>query len=400
MKKILTVLFILCLSIQLSAQQTARIASYNVHNYPNGYDTYIQKVISAFSPDALIVVEMGSDASVAQFLSNCLSSDYSSATAGSISSYNDCAFYYKSSVFTLISSELVYATTRDISEFKIVHNITKDTLIIFGVHLKANSYTSTDNNASNQAKRASAAAYLRTETAAFSSTANYLVCGDFNIFSSTETAFQNLVGNTASKGYFIDMMNVTGDWCEDSAFNNVCTYSTSDLDTRLDMILVSPSLMTSGGVDYSEFKIFGNDGNHFNSYVSSGTNSWFTDTSIGAALVTASDHLPIYADLKFGVTTTGVQASEVLPSDYSLSQNYPNPFNPSTEISYKIPASGFVSLKVCDLTGRVVASLVNEEKTAGNYKVKFNAGGLSSGVYFYMLRCSGAMITKKMVYLK
>ncbi|MDI6780338.1 MAG: phospholipase D-like domain-containing protein, partial [Bacteroidota bacterium] len=75
-----------------------------------------------------------------------------------------------------------------------------------------------------------------------------------------------------------------------------------------------------------------------------------------------------------------------IPDDYSLSQNYPNPFNPTTIINFSIPKSGLVTLKVYNILGQEVASLVNEEMKAGNYRVNFNANGLASGVYFYKLQ--------------
>jgi len=74
-----------------------------------------------------------------------------------------------------------------------------------------------------------------------------------------------------------------------------------------------------------------------------------------------------------------------LPTEFKLFYNYPNPFNPSTTITYQIPKLSFVSLKVYDILGREVVALVNEEKPIGNYKVNFNASGLSSGIYFYRL---------------
>ncbi len=74
-----------------------------------------------------------------------------------------------------------------------------------------------------------------------------------------------------------------------------------------------------------------------------------------------------------------------VPEKFALSQNYPNPFNPSTLINYDIPFDGKVSLKVFDMSGKEVASLVDEVKSAGFYSVKFNASGIPSGVYFYKL---------------
>jgi hypothetical protein len=85
---------------------------------------------------------------------------------------------------------------------------------------------------------------------------------------------------------------------------------------------------------------------------------------------------------------------------YSLSQNYPNPFNPSTTIRYSIPERAKVTLKIFDITGRELLTLLNGELNAGNYELNFNASKLSSGVYFYTLRSNTFSSTKKMLLLK
>jgi len=98
---------------------------------------------------------------------------------------------------------------------------------------------------------------------------------------------------------------------------------------------------------------------------------------------------------------TNVNSNENgLVNDFKLEQNYPNPFNPSTKIKYSIPQSEFVSLKVFDILGNAVATLANEEKSAGNYEVNFNAATLSSGIYFYKLQAGSFVETKKMILMK
>lgn len=92
--------------------------------------------------------------------------------------------------------------------------------------------------------------------------------------------------------------------------------------------------------------------------------------------------------------------NQQLPKEYSLNQNYPNPFNPSTKINYDLPFDGRVSIKIFDMTGREVASLVNEFKTAGYYTADFNASALSSGVYFYTISADNFTATKKMILVK
>ena len=88
------------------------------------------------------------------------------------------------------------------------------------------------------------------------------------------------------------------------------------------------------------------------------------------------------------------------PAKYSLEQNYPNPFNPSTVIEYQIPAESRVSLKVFDVLGREVKTIVDKNQSAGKYKINFNAGRLSNGIYYYRLTSGNFVKTKKMIVLK
>jgi len=92
--------------------------------------------------------------------------------------------------------------------------------------------------------------------------------------------------------------------------------------------------------------------------------------------------------------------TNLLPTQYSLSQNYPNPFNPSAKISYQLPKSSFVTLKVYDIIGREVSLLVNEKQNAGTYEVTFDASHLASGVYFYRIQVGPYINTKKLLLLK
>ena len=89
-----------------------------------------------------------------------------------------------------------------------------------------------------------------------------------------------------------------------------------------------------------------------------------------------------------------------LPSSYELKQNFPNPFNPTTNIQYSLPKASTVTLKVYDILGRLVQTLVKSEQNPGNYSVTFNAQNFSSGVYFYQLQAGGFTETKKLMLLK
>jgi hypothetical protein len=105
---------------------------------------------------------------------------------------------------------------------------------------------------------------------------------------------------------------------------------------------------------------------------------------------------PIYSNS----VTEVLNQEEQLPGSSLLFQNYPNPFNPSTIINYQIAKKSNVSLKVFNVLGREIASLVNEEKSAGSYSVNFNASSIPSGVYFYQIKSGSYLATKKMILLK
>src|ERR1035437_3502935 len=97
---------------------------------------------------------------------------------------------------------------------------------------------------------------------------------------------------------------------------------------------------------------------------------------------------------------TGIKTENLNPVSYSLSQNYPNPFNPSTTIKFTIQKPGLVTLKIFNLLGQEVATLVNEQMKPGSYSYNFNASRLSSGIYFYSINAGNFILTKKMLLLK
>ena len=117
---------------------------------------------------------------------------------------------------------------------------------------------------------------------------------------------------------------------------------------------------------------------------------------------TENEEYKFLADYKTGneVSVTSIGNKENIPLSFELKQNYPNPFNPSTVIQYQIPESGFVTLKVYDILGNEVATLINGKQQAGSYSINFNASVLSSGIYFYQLKSGKYVDTKKMILLR
>jgi len=124
----------------------------------------------------------------------------------------------------------------------------------------------------------------------------------------------------------------------------------------------------------------------------------FTDKTVDAGLYT-------YRLMQKDYDGTFAYSQEVeveisLPLEYSLEQNYPNPFNPTTTISYSIPADNFVTIKLYDVLGNEVITLVNEQKQAGRYEMLFNASNIASGVYYYQINSGTFAQTRKLMLLK
>ncbi|MCL4550142.1 MAG: alpha-amylase family glycosyl hydrolase [Bacteroidetes bacterium] len=140
------------------------------------------------------------------------------------------------------------------------------------------------------------------------------------------------------------------------------------------------------------------------------TGKWyefFTGDSIDVSDVNAQIDLQpgeyrLYTTVKIPKLDADIPEQTSLPAQYYLSQNYPNPFNSSTVISYQLPVAGYVTLKVYDVLGREVATLINQVQNTGNYKVEFDSNQfhLSSGVYFYRIETDKFVQSKKMILLK
>lgn len=105
-------------------------------------------------------------------------------------------------------------------------------------------------------------------------------------------------------------------------------------------------------------------------------------------------------DLSWSGTSDVEKFGDQIPAEYVLEQNYPNPFNPATTIRYSMSEASFATIKVYDILGNEVETLVNEEQSAGSYEVDFDASGLSSGMYFYKIQAGSFTETKKMLLLK
>ncbi|OGU76013.1 MAG: hypothetical protein A2W11_06355 [Ignavibacteria bacterium RBG_16_35_7] len=155
------------------------------------------------------------------------------------------------------------------------------------------------------------------------------------------------------------------------------------------------------GTDSLGVFLFSDEGDNLGSY-----NEGLTDLNIHSMLIDESDYIYIGTDDGLWrrplseIVTSIKENPNKLPLNYTLKQNYPNPFNPITSFTYSIPDEANVTIRVFDITGNEIETLVKEEKPAGTYEIMWNAENLPSGVYFYQLSASEFITTKKMILLK
>lgn len=407
------VLILVCCYNFLFAQDTLKIMTYNLLNYviTNAErDGYYKTIISAAKPDVLVVQEITSQEAVNNFLANVIN-------AAGVGTYSagvfldgpdtDNAIFIKTGKIQFISNTRIKTALRDITEFKLYHTASAETLRIYSVHLKASSGTD------NEALRAAETDSLRKITDALGFGKNFMVLGDFNIYGSTEACYQKLLQvKPGSEGHFIDAITMTGTW-NNSAYAPYHTQSprwrqfgggaTGGLDDRFDLLLFSKAVNDPGGVTYIQgtMTAFGNDGNHYNDSINRPPNA-AVSMDVANALHNASDHLPVFALFEFRgiVNSAGDNLSNAAPSRFELRQNYPNPFNPATTISYSIASESYVRLTIHDLLGRTVATLVNGAKHAGSYSVRWDASHLPSGIYLYRMEAGGYSETKKLMLVR
>lgn len=407
----------LLVAAQLSmSQDTVRVMTYNLLNYsPPDYsrDQYYRTVIQAANPDILVVQEIDTPEAVQNFLINVLNPGGSNAYSagdfvdGTYDSEN--ALFYKTGKLSFVSNNRIITDLRDINRFTVDHVSSERSFAIFSVHLKAGREPATQLLEADSVRRAMEVDSLRKVTNAFPNGTDFIVLGDFNIYHSSEPAYEKLVTvDAGNEGHFIDPLTMTGVW-NDSGYAPYHTQSTrvrsfgygatGGLDDRFDMILMSKAVSENGGISLipASYHAFGNDGQHYNDSINQLPNAAIAD-SIANALHYASDHLPVVADFVFDPLVTVRESASNL--EYALLPNFPNPFNPRTAISFQLSAVSHVRISVRDVLGREITVLVDEKRGPGVHEISWDASLFPSGIYFYQMKAGEYLETRKMVLIK
>lgn len=311
-------LILMCISlVNAQSYDTLRVATYNLLNYPgttsDTRNPEFRKTLRAIDPDVLIVQEMLSSAGVSEFLDEVLNFGQPGTYANAPFSNGpdtDNALFYKPSRVSFQSQVVLATALRDINGYVIRPvGVTSDSLDfrIYSGHLKSSQ--------GEEAARFAEADIVRNHLNDLGP-GHYIFGGDFNLYTSTEDAYVELLGSQADNdGRLYDVANQPGSWHDNASFAAVHTQSprlgnlgdggaTGGMDDRFDFLLPTYGFQTlpSWQVVPGSYTEFGNDGAHFDESINNGSNSSVPD-SIADALYVSSDHIPVFMDIFRQITS-------------------------------------------------------------------------------------------------
>ena len=362
-------------------KETLKVMQYNLLNYGNntGYCTttnnnindkngYIRTILTAYYPDILTVCEFGKSSNLpTDFVNNNLNINginYWMTSAGSNtanSTLTNCIFY-NSSKLTLTGHHTAQTYTRDVDvyDFQLqTENSNQVTLTCVIAHLKAGS------GSDNENKRNIMAINTMNYLEAYYRECNVLIMGDFNLYTSSEPAYQALTNQTTyPNSYFIDPLYPygVGNWNNNSSYKNYHTQSTHQnddddchsyggMDDRFDFILMSENIYGGrDGLRYvgGSYNALGQDGNRFNRSINNPTNTAVSQ-AVADALFYNSDHIPVTMELIYGNLDTDELTNNELSYDI-----FPNPANERINIRFYQNNSGRANLLLFNTLGQVV----------------------------------------------
>ena len=428
MKKYLSIL-IVTLSYSLSAQtETITLLQYNLMYYragsspcthtlsPTQRDNKLKDIVAYAQPHIFVVNELGSNPANAAFVkdfvlningnSNFRTANYSN---NSFSSIRNMLFYDSSKVElhnqSFIDKDLSGSNlVRVIDLYRMYYKDSKFSLgadtVFFTVvvaHLKAG------NSNSDALERLEATEALMSHLENSVSDNNVIFCGDFNIYKNSEPAFQKITNYTDASENFFDPINQLGNWNNNSnyaAYHTQSTHASSSgcfsgggMDDRFDFILISEEIKNgTEKVKYipNSYLALGQDGNHYNQSVNSGTNS-SVPSSIANALYDFSDHLPVRMQIE--ITKSDIGLAENLAEENKLSNN--NPISNELKLQFQKPLQKGISIKLISLTGKeVLKTFLNK----GENKISLDTQNLPNGIYFLSIQYQdGSKIVKKII---
>ena len=386
----------------LFSQDTVSVISYNLLRFNSSTERnlHFRNIIEKIKPDVLITQEMIGQESVNNFLNNVLKNINEKYKAADFIDDEDTdidqGLFYNSNKFSFISTSQIDGYPRPVYIFTLKHLDTGEQFVVYNLHLKASKGSENELARSDQVKELKN--YISETNSNF-----YIVAGDFNIYSTTESAYKDLFSITESgKGNLHDLINVVGTY-NDPSNANIHTQSTrtsqfgggshGGLDDRFDFILFSDSLMYGDRIFVidSTYKSFGNDGMHFNSALNVSPNQEVS-MNIANSLHDASDHLPVFVKIIF--SNEKIYREVLNVESYSVSDKllfYPNPSKNKLNIQsddYKIN-----KLEIYSLNGTKIL-----DKNINSYSCTIDISKINIGNYLIILNFKN--FTQKIKFVK
>lgn len=366
-------------SIITVAQDTITVMQWNLLKYSSsgttcipiaGKTADIKTVVKYIMPDILGVNEMyPSTYEVNYLLNNALNTDgvtyYKSASITNLAGSQDIVnmLYYNFNKLGLISNTPIQVNYRDINIYKLYFKAadlatTHDTIYLNVIiaHLKA--------SVGYESERAAMTNTLMTYLNNINIPGNYLCQGDFNLYTSTEPAYQNLIGNANANMRFYDPINSPGDWAGNYYFKNIHTQSThtsgscfvtGGMDDRFDFILISKNVKDSTGAKYisGSYKAIGQDGLHYNNDLTALPTNTAAPSSVINALYNTSDHLPVM--LKLNISASLQSVADMNNKDLNITFN--NPVVDYLKLYFESEKPSVLKVQIISILG----SLLSEE---------------------------------------
>lgn len=395
------------------AQDTITVMQYNLLNYNNytsycttvnnnvvNKDAYLQAIIGYVLPDIFTVVEMNeSTTSIDRLLNNVMNADsrtnYARASRTNYSSSDIVnMLYYNTDKLTLYSQNTLPTSIRDINFYRLFYKdpdlaITHDTswITCIVMHLKAGGYPE------DITERAAEVSTLMNYLNSLNTPDNYLVMGDFNVYTSSEACFQNLINHSNANIRFYDPVNRVGNWNNNGSFADVHTQSThtadngcmatGGMDDRFDFVLSSMSILSgTKNVKYisGSYHALAQDGDHYNSSLLDSPTIPGVPTEVVNALYNNSDHLPVIMQLligqELGVFEYGIPGFNVDKLYF---------IDGMMKCECIASAQGSLNLDVLNVTGQLVFNATVNVNSGWN-NISLSIPDLDCGVY--LLRMS------------
>ncbi len=369
------VAFGLILSLGLVPNASAlRIATYNLLNYSSGRDAEFETVVTELQPDVLLAQEVLSQSAVDNFLGTVLDDlEPGEWAAGPFVNGTDTdnAIFYKIAAVQHLSHYVIATSLRDIDEWTVRpvgYDAAAANLRIYVLHLKASQ------GYDNEQRRLQEVTAMRTRQETFPAGENYIVLGDFNIYRSTEPAYQYLLSTTPGlAGVVEDPLDMSGNWHANASFAAIHSQSprttvfgggaNGGLDDRFDMILVGPAVRDGSDFDIlaDTYLALGQDGLHFDIAITDPPDNAVVSAEVAQALHDASDHLPVVADFQLparvAADPTVAFATVIVEASASASLSVGNAASaPADELDYSLAAPAGFSAPAGPFTAAAGAS--------------------------------------------